>query len=185
MRIAVTAIAFAVLALSACTAPPDGPDPTPGVDEPAPEETSVSAIGACDLVTTDELGDIFGTTFSSGRTVQSTVTEDGVTWTPDQCSWESDEKLELSLKIADAADFETGTLVCAEPSRLLYEVTDIADLGTAAYWTFDDAFGAEGELRVCTAEALIDVELEAETGDGATLQGQAVQFARLVTERSD
>lgn len=155
-------------------AAPSGPDA--GGDDP---------LGAhpCDVVGDQTVEDLTGAALGSGQAATSaTVTENDLTWTPDSCTWEN-EVLEVKVQVAGAGDFATGQLECPEPLGIGAEVTAADDLGDSGWWKYDDDDDGEGTLRVCTATALIDVEVEPEFGnprDEADLRAIATGIAETV-----
>lgn len=167
-----------VLAACATGTADDGAAP-PADEGQAPPAAAVELpCGAADAA---ELAAIFATPFGDGRTGSANVTENEVTWVPDSCTWEADG-LEVQVRIAEADDFETG-FECLEPIAVGRDLEPVAGVGDQAWWEFTDRSGAEGELRVCTATTLIEVLVEAESGDSATLRDQAVELAELTISR--
>jgi hypothetical protein len=171
------AAAIAVPILTGCgaTAPDSvGPPSTDGEDSP-PVATAELPCGAADAV---QLESIFGAPFGDGTVGSATVTQNDSTWTADSCSWESSDGFELSLRIAEEVDFADG-LECLEPLGIGSEVTPVEGIGEGAWWVFEGGDDAEGELRVCAGTAVIDVLVEAASGDSEVLRDQSVALAEL------
>ncbi|MDO9590553.1 MAG: hypothetical protein Q7J04_05365 [Microcella sp.] len=166
--------------LAACAAAePDTVSQPPGDDAPPPPAASVELpCGAADAA---ELEAIFGSGFGDGRAGSANVTENDVTWTPDSCTWQADG-IEMQLRVAEAADFEGG-FVCLEPIAVGRDLEPVSGVGDQAWWEFTDRSGAEGELRVCTGDTLVEVLVDAESGESASLRDQAIEVGELVISR--
>lgn len=167
-----------VLAACATATTDDGAAPPADEGQAPPEATVELPCGAADGA---ELEAVFGVPFGDGRAGSANVTENEVTWAPDSCTWEADG-LEVKVRIAEADDFEAG-FECLEPIAVGRDLEPVAGVGDQAWWEFTDRSGAEGELRVCTGSTLVEVLVEAESGDSATLRDQAVELAELTISR--
>ncbi len=145
------------------SAQPEAPEAEAADDDGAPPSDPAAGtagpLGAhpCDVVDDEAIDDVTGAPLDFGQEVTATVTENNLTWTPDACRWE-DRTLEVSVQVAGADDFATGQIECPEPLGIGSEVTAADDLGDSGWWKYDDNDG-EGTLRVCTATALVDVEV--------------------------
>lgn len=169
--------------LAACSAgpadAPESPDTVDSSDEAAPPVAPVDLpCGAADAA---ELEETFGAGFGDGRTGSASVTQNETTWTPDSCTWEA-EGIEVQLRIAGADDFEGG-FECLEPLAVARDLEPVSGVGDQAWWQFTDRSGAEGDLRVCTGDTVVEVLVEAESGESATLRDQAVELAELTISR--
>lgn len=166
--------------LAACTgSPAESPDPVSEQGEEAPPPAAVELpCGAADAA---ELEAVFGAGLGDGRVGTVTVTENEITWNADSCTWEADG-IEVQLRIAAAADFAAG-FACLEPLAIGSDLEVVAGIGDEAWWQFSDSAGAEGELRVCSGDTLVEVLIEAESGDSAVLRDQAVELAELTASR--
>ncbi len=168
-------------ALASCSAESPAADAPPSVtdDQPAPPAEAVEL--PCGAAEPAELDAIFGTAFGDGSVGSSTITENDLVWTADSCTWAASDT-EVRVRIAGSEDFSEG-FVCLEPLGIASDPEQVSGIGDQAWWLFDDFSGAEGELRVCTGETLIEVLIEAESGDSATLRDHAVELAELTISR--
>lgn len=175
-------VAVAALLLSGCTAETDqrGDGNTPPPAAPtAPGGGSFSGED-CGGLTTEALEQIFGAGLVGPEVERGRDSQNGVTWTDTGCDWENDAAdLDLDLDIAVASDFPDGTVGCFEPGGV-GEVTAVEGIGTQAWWKVGDIDEAEGTLRVCTDDALIDFEIDADAGSYTTdeLRDKAVEAIR-------
>ena len=184
MKRLVTLAALSVLALTGCAAAPPPAFPDEVSTPTATEAPAVSAFDEpCSVVQRSELNDIVGVTFGDGRVITWTVTSSDIVWSPSRCVWGTGDGLELTIDFADAAAFEGGELQCVRPARFEDEITEIPGLGDQAFWVISDLFGVDGELRICTSDALIDIIIETEAGDPDVLHGQATELAGLILDR--
>lgn len=101
-------------------------------------------------------------------------------WTSDTCRWGDDDSLELKLSVSAADAFPDGALLCPEPLGIAGDVSPVSDVGTQAWWVWVEIATVEGMLRVCTDTALIDIGLEAPSGESAAFQAQATDIATEV-----
>ncbi|MBX9471700.1 hypothetical protein [Microcella sp.] len=169
--------------LAACSADsteaPESPDTIESSDEAASPPAAVELpCGAADAA---ELEAVFGAGLGDGRIGTVNVTENEVTWNADSCTWEA-ESVEVQLRISDADDFAAG-FACLEPLAIGSDLEVVAGLSDQAWWQFSGSSGAEGELRLCTGDTLVEVLIEAESGDSAVLRDQAVELAELVISK--
>ncbi len=173
-----------VIGLSGCSGPTDEPGAevptTPGQSEPT--ESGAPAGGECGGLTTEDLTGIFGVDLQGPEPSTGDSDQDGISWTSTGCDWENDaEELEIDLDISVASDFPDGQVTCVGPDDD-DDVTAVLDLGTQAWWNPGDADEAEGELRVCTDDQLVDLEVNAKDGSMTSdeLLDRAQQAVRII-----
>jgi hypothetical protein len=157
--------ALLVVGLSGCTAPadesnePDAPNQSTTAEPDAP-----TTSGECGGLTTEDLFGIFGVELEGPEPSAGSTEQNSVTWTSTGCDWENDEsELEIDLDISQGSDFPDGTINCLEPGGV-GDVTPVDGIGTQAWWKFDDFDEIEGELRVCTADRLTRLAIDAQSG---------------------
>ena len=143
--------------------PDDADDPAapaPSGDDTGDAGDADDPLGAhpCDVADVAAIEAAAALALGPGQTVSSTTTENELTWTPDRCSWEANN-LEVNLDVAGAGDFADGSLACPPLLAIGGSTSPVDDLGQSAEWEYD-ADDGEGTLRVCTATALVDAEVE-------------------------
>lgn len=166
-------------------------DPTTAAtsaSEPTTEATSEPPASdlpaACDLVTGDVVAKAMGVTFGPAETGGGTTSEQDLEWRSDNCSFEAEDLVEVTVKITGPSDFVKGSFTCAQPSEIasIIEPADDVPGSTDGWWKVSDAPPLEATLRACSKTANVDVELAYE--DGVDYQGdprqQAAQIAGLV-----
>ncbi len=133
-----------------------------------PNTTSGSAAAEfpCTLVTQADIEQFAGNPLDAGDAATNHVSEDTANWTEHACSWakpDASNPTEVTLAVARAADFPSGSVHCPRP---VGSSTPVTGLGTSARWSFDASGGAinVGNLRVCTSTLLVDVNV---TGPGS------------------
>lgn len=180
-----TGVAVVALLLSGCTA---GPGATGSENTPPGASTAPDAPLSgedCGGLTTAALEQLFGPGLAGPEPERGSNDQNGVTWTDTGCDWENDAAdLELDLDIAVARDFPDGTVGCIEPGGAA-DVTPVDGIGTQAWWKFGDLNEAEGTLRVCTGDALVDFEIDAESGSYTSdeLLDKAMEAIRPMADR--
>jgi len=135
----------------------------------------------CDLLTQAEIDEIAGNPLDPGDASTNHVTEDTTQWTARACDWGklgASEPTEVTLAVSRAADFPSGSVQCPAPPGTS---TAVAGLGTSATWAWTDAGTSitVGKLRVCAADALVDVTVSG-AGSGAALLAVAKGVAGKV-----
>lgn len=171
----VGAAAIAVL-LAGCTGGPGDRGPSdggPGDDGPTVGnsgngDSGDGSVGVsnenCGGLTTEALEAVFGVGLTGPEVELGHNDQNGVTWTDTGCDWENDAAdLDIDLDISVASDFADGKVNCIELGGV-GDIAPVDGIGTQAWWEFGDINEAEGTLRVCTADALIDFEVDAESG---------------------
>ncbi len=147
-------------------------------DRPDPADVEV-----CDLATEADVEAAFGADLPAGSYSGGGTDEDGVQWQSDNCNWDIEDGLEVSLEYSTAEDFADGELLCPELDSFSTPSTPVEGLdATSAAWVNDQVDPDEGTLRVCTDTALINIDIETAdgTGDPDTMQQQAVALAEVV-----
>lgn len=178
------AVVVLVLVLAACGGE-DGDDTAGTTSDPGSATTQDSGEATtslpedeypCDLVTHAEAEQIAGNSLDPGDTLTNNIDENGTQWVAQECTWpnfQDEVPVELTLQVSRADDFPDGDVGCP-PLPAGAEITGIGD---TAYWAFTEAGDSGvGDLRVCTADALITTRA---TGlpDEAALQTKAKALA--------
>ncbi|MCY7326735.1 MAG: hypothetical protein LH605_11480 [Microbacteriaceae bacterium] len=134
----------------------------------------------CALFSTSDLETIFGTEVRAGRNGISRIDDAAIAADSRHCRWSAD-RVDASLQIAYAEDFDSGEFACtgpADPSAV--EV----DLGRQAWWTELTMGGVTvGRMRVCGASALLDVTIIGNPDTAPSRpEGQLRAQAELIAE---
>ncbi len=179
------AVLLLVCALAGCG--DDGDDPESSDDtttSATPSETGATSTteavpsaapaglpAACDAVSTAEVSAAYGVDFAEGGGGTGTTTEQGVKWTSDNCNFVATDLVEVNVKLTGPDDFTAGDFHCPEPVWILATVEPVDDVVGAdeAWWKASESPPLEATLRVCTAAANVDIDLEYE--DGVDLEG--------------
>ena len=170
----------------------DAPSQTPTEESSAteaPVETTTAPPArdlpaACDLITGDDIAKAMGVTFGPAETGGGTTSEQDLEWRSDNCSFEAQDLVEVTVKVTGPSDFVKGAFTCAQPSEIasIIEPADDVPNSTDGWWKVSDAPPLEATLRACSRTANVDVDLDYE--DGVDYQGdprqQAAQIAGLV-----
>lgn len=169
-------------------APPETPTEEPSVSETPVETSSAPPASdlpaACDLVTVNDVAKAMGVSFGPAEIGGGTTSEQDLEWRSDNCSFEAEDLVEVTVKVTGPSDFVKGTFTCAQPSEIasIIEPADDVPGSTDGWWKVSDAPPLEATLRACSTTANVDVELDYE--DGVDYQGdprqQAAQLAGLV-----
>ncbi len=154
---------------------PDAPDSSDPTDDPdgssAPTTEATGQLGACDVLTSEDVAAAYGVDFGPAEPGGGGHSENDVEWQSDNCSWEAEDLVEVQLNVSRPEDFEAG-FSCPEPTAIAATVTPLpapAPQVDSAWWKEDDAPPLEAVLRLCTADYLVDIEVEYE--DGTDFQG--------------
>lgn len=152
--------------------------PPPGDDLPA----------ACELVEKIDIATAYGVTPQQAQPSQGasgTGSTDGeqYSWTTDECIFTAKKFLTATIAIAGPADFSTD-FGCPEQSASSVVKTKVKGADQAS-WAVQSPDPLDAELRVCTDEVVLDINLEFEPayqheGDP---QAQSVGLAQTVLER--
>lgn len=166
--LALTSAVVLTLGLAGCgaTAPVGEPSehPGPGASEPPRETGGSGSVEDCGGLTTADLAAVFGVELDGPSPSTGNSHQNGATWASAGCDWENDaEDLEIDLDLSGPTDFPDGGVICVEPGGV-GDVTPVDALGTQAWWKFDDFDEVEGELRVCTDDALVEIAVDAPSG---------------------
>ncbi|WP_377326013.1 hypothetical protein ACFJIY_12660 [Pimelobacter simplex] len=198
-------------ALAACGDDGDGPDAdassspteptsdaptTPSAITPSATPTSVTSAApssappaatlpaACDVVTSDAVARAYGVTVGPADDGSGATSEGGSAWKSDDCSFEAKDLVEITVKLTGRGDFTKGTFGCPQPNEVGAIVDPADDIAgaTKGWWKVSDAPPLEATLRACTADALLDIELDYE--DGVDYQGDprndSIAFAEQI-----
>lgn len=152
---AAAGLCLAALALTGCTGGGTG---SPGADDAESPEVAAPPAGVCDVLSADDVGAAFDTSFEDGvpRTGEASANE--VEWTTTGCGWEGDG-MEVVASVAAADDFPAG-FECVEPGSFDGEVTSLDGLGNLAWWTWDEFQGGTGTVIICGDDTRVEVEAE-------------------------
>lgn len=189
--LALASVAAIALMLTGCAAGPNGSSSTDGTsnsstspDGSGQSDGSGVATEKCGGLTTEALEKVFGKTLEGPESERGHNDKNGVKWTDSGCDWASaSEKFEVDFDVAVASDFPDGTVGCAEPGGI-GDIVSVKGIGTQAWWEFSDLNEAEGTLTVCTADALLELEIDAESGayTGDELRDLMLQAVRPLVE---
>ena len=193
MRTVLTVLALALsVTLSAC-GDDDEPISSGGTSEEteeSPTDPGTTAsdeapvdVEVCDLADEADAEAAFEEDLPPGSLSSGSTDEDGVQWQSDNCNWDIEDGLEVSLEYSTAEDFADGELLCPELDSFDTPSTPVEGLDAAsAAWVNDQVDPDEGTLRICTDTALVDIDIETSdgTGDSDTMQQQAVALAEVV-----
>ncbi|QEE60462.1 hypothetical protein FVA74_01910 [Salinibacterium sp. dk2585] len=174
--------ALLAVLLAGCTSTV-GPEESPQNDDSTPPASAPAELD-CSGLTTEHLQDVFGVELRGPDEESDSSDDDGVERTVHGCDWESvDGKLDIDFDYSAAADFAGGTVECVEPSGAGDTVTAVDDIGEQAWWVTDDDNDVSGELRVCTGDALAELDVDADDNTTMTrdeLRDMAVEALRAV-----
>lgn len=156
----------------------------PTLSEPDLSETLRVRPMVCDLATEADVEAAFGEDVPPGSISSgSTTDENDLSWMSDNCNWDVEDGLEVSLALTFADDFADGELLCPELDSFDVPSTPVEGLdATSAAWVNDKIDPHEGTLRICTERELMDIDIESPDGsrDPATMQAQAMALAEVV-----
>ena len=181
-----TVLAVLALALSLSACGDDEPIRSGGGgDEPestATTESDASPAAVCDLADASDVEAAYGEPVPDGSYGGGGHDDNGVQWQSDNCNWDVDDGLELTLAVSRADQFAEGELLCLELESFGTASTPVPELGDRAWWVIDDIDPDEGTLRICTDEEMIDIDMESPDGarDPGTMRDQSVAFAEVV-----
>ncbi len=152
--------------------------------EPASSATEPPAeVEVCELATEADVEAAFLEDLPPGSLSFGGTDEDGVQWQSDNCNWDIEDGLEVTLEISTAEDFSDGVLQCPELDSFDVPSTPVEGLdATSAAWVNDKIDPNEGTLRICTDSYLLGIDVESPDGsrDPGTMQSQAVTLAEVV-----
>lgn len=160
--LALAGAALLLFGLSACS-------PNPFADTPSPSNSTApdgNENAPCGGLTTADLATIFGQDLTGPTTGRGDSDQGGQSWTSASCDWENDAAdLDVELDISVLADFADNTILCLAPEGS-GTITAVEGIGTQAWWKVDDdtSDGVEGELRVCTADSLLELSVDTPAG---------------------
>lgn len=165
---------------------PSTPATTPAATETTSEATvepPPAAVAACDLIAAGDVGKVMGVTFTAGSPDTEDEKEGGASWTASECSFEAKDLVEVSVRVAGADAFASGKLACPMPSDAegTVEPRDVTG-ADKAWYKISPPPNFAGVVRACSADALVEVELDYE--DGVDYEGdpgdQASRLAAFV-----
>ncbi|MBM9459979.1 hypothetical protein JK386_08690 [Nocardioides sp. zg-536] len=168
------------------TAEPTTATPSPSATSATPTETAPASTlpAACDVVTVDDLSRVYGQSFVLDGADTGETTEGGLSWRTNSCDFDVEGLVDVEVSLTGPGDFTKGSFGCPQPSDadgIVEPVDDIAG-ATGGWWKVSSAPPLEGELRACSADALVTVEIDYE--DGQDYEGdprsESVQLAEMV-----
>lgn len=180
------AVLTLTLSLAACGGDDDGEIKSGGAaDKPessAPTATEVGSLAPCDLADEADVEAAYGEDLPPGFPGGGGHDEDGLSWQSDNCNWDVDDGLEVTLAVSVAEDYDGGELVCPQLDSFGTAGTPVAELGDGASWVSDEVDPNEGTLRVCLDDVNFDIDVESPDGsrDPDTLREQTVALAEVV-----
>lgn len=133
------------------------------------EPSSTAAAGlpmACDVVTADDLAEAYGMSFGAPEVGGGGTSEGDLEWSSDNCSFESEGLAEVTIKLTGPEDFTRGAFGCPQPrdnDGIVEPAADVAG-ATGGWWKVSNPPEFEGELRACTPQVLLQVDLDYEDG---------------------
>ena len=131
----------------------------------------------CDVLDEAETKEMFGSDRLAPDATTTFVNEDGEEWEAAACSWTTFDETatEATLQVSVADDFPDGAVACPPMANA---TADVPGVGDSAQWSWvdPDTTVTVGELRVCTADALIDVDVSG-TDPEPGLQAYAITLA--------
>jgi hypothetical protein len=164
-------------------------DPDEGTVDPDADEAIDDALAEgddeypCNVLDAAETEEMFGSDGLPPDATTTFVDENGQEWEAAACSWTTFDETatEASLQVSVADDFPDGQVACPTMASATGEVPGVGD---SNQWSWVDAGTTVtvGELRVCTADALIDVDVSG-TDPEAGLQAFAVTLAEAALAR--
>lgn len=153
--------------------------------EPTPAPSGLPA--ACDVVTADDLAEAYGMSFGAPEVGGGDTSEGGLAWNSDECSFEAADLAEVTVKLTGPDGFTQGEFGCPQPrddDGIVEPADDIAGAGKG-WWKVSNPPEFEGELRACTDEVLLEIDLDYE--DGVQYEGdprsQSVGLAEKLLTR--
>ncbi|NYI44803.1 putative small lipoprotein YifL [Nocardioides aromaticivorans] len=169
----------------------DAPSQTPteesSATEAPTETTSAPPVAdrpqACALLTSGDVAKAIGVEFSEGVPGHGSVTENGTSWTTDECTFTAKDLVSIRIEVSGPADVTAGKFGCIQPSDADGNVEPSDAAGASkAWWKTSATPPLVATLRACSAEANVDVTMTYE--DGTDYPGdpsqQAPQLAGLV-----
>jgi len=152
------------------------PEPT------ATTESDASPAAVCDLADASDVEAAYGEPVPPGSYGGGGHDDNGVQWQSDNCNWDVEDGLEVTLAVSRADQFADGELLCLELDSFGTPATPVPELGDRAWWVVDDVDPDEGTLRICTDEEMIDIDMESADGsrDPDTMRDQSVALAEVV-----
>ena len=189
MIVTVRTPAAALLAALALTVAGCGDDDTTGsgggsepTGSPSPAATETGPVTACGLVDETDVEAAYGEDVPPGTVGGGGHDDDGLQWQSDNCGFEVEDGLDVTLAVLVAEDYPDGELVCPELDTFGTPGTPVPELGDGAAWVTDEVDPNEGTLRVCGEELNFDIDVESPDGsrDPETLRAQTLALAEVV-----
>lgn len=145
-------------------------------------EREAEATFPCSLFTSDELATMVTAPVGPGSYTFVHRSEDDHEWRSLSCSWASldSEGAEVSLWVSRPEHFSGGSTECHPLAG--YGFREVSGIGSSATWGFGaSADRANGTLRVCSPQALLEVTVEL---PGTTDEARVLTAARTVVEKA-
>ena len=187
MRTFLTVLAL-MLSLAACggdeeiTSGGASEKPETSEGETSVTETAMGVQPACDLADEADVEAAYAEDVPPGFPGGGGHDEDGLQYQSDNCGWEVEDGLDVTLAVSVAEDYPDGELVCPELDSFGEVGTPVSELGDGASWVIDGVDPNEGTLRVCLDDLNFDIDVESPDGsrDPDTLRAQSVALAGVV-----
>lgn len=166
------------------SAAPTTSAPVEETSSATPPPAPAGLPGACDVVTSDDIAKAFGVSFEPGDLGGGSTSEQGVDWKSDNCDFDAEDLVEVTVKLTAPEDFTVGTFGCPQPTEIAAIVEPVDDIAgaTEGWWKVSDSPPLEATLRACADDVLVEVDVEYE--DGVDYKGdprnQSIAIAELV-----
>jgi hypothetical protein len=136
-----------------------------------PEEPTTSAApaglpSACDLVGEADVTEAYGVAVVQDGVGSGTTSEQDLEWTSENCSFQAEGLVEVTVKLTGPEDFRRGTFQCPQPDDIAAIVEPVDDIVGAdeGWWKVSDSPPLRATMRACTTSANVDIDLDYEDG---------------------
>ncbi len=141
-------------------------EPTTDDATTAPTTEAATLPAACDIVSATDVADAYGVTVGPAEVGGGGTSEGDLAWSSDDCSFEADDLVEVTVKLTGPDDFSQGAFGCPQPGEIASIVEPADDIAgaTDGWWKVSDSPPLEATLRACTDAVLLEIELDYEDG---------------------
>lgn len=136
-----------------------------------PEDPTTSAAPAdlpspCDLVGEADVTEAYGVTVVQDGVGSGTTSEQDLEWTSENCSFQAQGLVEVTVRLTGPDDFKRGNFQCPQPGDIAAIVEPVDDIAGArkGWWKVSDSPPLRATMRACTATANIDIDIDYEDG---------------------
>jgi hypothetical protein len=153
-------------------------DPTATSEGVPPDEVEV-----CELATDADVEAAYGEDVPPGTFGSGGHNVNDIQWASDNCRFEIEDGLVVSVELSIAEDFPDGALLCPELESFDVPATPVEGLdASSAAWVNDKIDPDEGTLRICGETFLLNIDIESPDGsrDPDTMRDQTVALAEVV-----